>query len=80
MKNFAEQVVEHVNHITQQLGSIPEKILLYRDGVGEGQVDEVVEVEFKTILSKMKDIYGDKGPRFTIVIVTKIIDDRFAVE
>lgn len=57
-------------------GNLPENILLYRDGVSEGQYQMVVDEELPQIQHACKPLYGrtlaEKGiPRITIVVVGK---------
>ncbi|XP_052901674.1 protein aubergine-like [Anopheles moucheti] len=59
-------------------GSLPRRILLYRDGVGEGQLRHVVNFEAKTIKSMLSLIYIKKEfkPQLTIIVVNKRINTR----
>ncbi|XP_046398366.1 piwi-like protein Siwi [Ischnura elegans] len=56
---------------------LPSKIVIYRDGVGEGQVNYVVEHEVETIKESLKKVYGGDNYRMAFVIVTKRINTRF---
>jgi len=56
-------------------GSLPEKIILFRDGVGDGQLDVVALFEAAQIEGLFK-ILGVE-PEFTFVIVQKRINLRF---
>ena len=63
-------------------GEFPENILVYRDGVSEGQYDTVIEKELPKLRDACEKIYPAdrtrKGfPRFTIVIVGKRHHTRF---
>jgi len=59
-------------------GCLPARIMLYRDGVGDGQINYVVEHEIKAIEKCFKDagIDGDQL-KFTYIIVSKRINTRF---
>ena len=59
--------------------SLPDTIIFYRDGVGEGQFREVREIEIPSILQGFAKISPDYKPKFCEVIVTKKINDRFFV-
>jgi hypothetical protein len=50
---------------------------LYRDGVGESQFGLVMQHEIPSILESFKSIDPNYSPKFTEIIVTKRIDDRF---
>ena len=56
----------------------PVKILIYRDGVSEGQYKTVLEDELKQIREACKEIYGQRPqPKITIVVVGKRHHTRF---
>jgi len=68
---------------------LPQSIFMYRDGVGDGQIDYVVESEVKEIEKSIADcvtaLYQDpnaskefmKNFKFTFIIVSKRINTRF---
>lgn len=56
----------------------PDKILIYRDGVSEGQYKVVLEDELKQIREACSKVYGRRPqPRITIVVVGKRHHTRF---
>ncbi|KAK4234170.1 ribonuclease H-like domain-containing protein [Achaetomium macrosporum] len=58
----------------------PEALIIYRDGVSEGQYDHVVEKEYPKIRSVCEGIYKEAKqpvPKITIVIVGKRHHTRF---
>lgn len=57
---------------------LPSKILIYRDGVSEGQYKTVLEDELKQIREACNEIYGTRTlPKITIVVVGKRHHTRF---
>ncbi|XP_076545274.1 piwi-like protein Siwi [Osmia lignaria lignaria] len=56
---------------------LPTHILIYRDGVGEGQVPYVHNHEIEQIKSKLTSVYGDTTVKMAFIIVTKRINTRF---
>lgn len=60
--------------------TLPQKIIFYRDGVGEGQIGYVFEHEIKQIKDKLQQIYADAGVssgyKMAFVIVSKRINTR----
>ncbi|KAI8735952.1 piwi protein 1 [Biomphalaria glabrata] len=62
--------------------ALPQKIILYRDGVGDGQLQTVFHSEQEQVMSALKDTGGqDYRPGFAFVIVKKRIQTRlFAKE
>ncbi|XP_014208216.1 piwi-like protein Siwi [Copidosoma floridanum] len=57
---------------------LPSCIIIYRDGVGDGQIPFVHEYEVKQIQKKLEDVYkvANKKLRLAFVIVTKRINTR----
>jgi len=63
-------------------GTLPENILVYRDGVSEGQYDIVLEQELPALRKACKEVYPatvtkNGMPRMTIIIVGKRHNTRF---
>lgn len=60
-------------------GCLPERILLFRDGVGDGQIAYVKEHEVASIESTIKSIYEQHNitnVKFMYVVVTKRVNTR----
>ncbi|XP_053668033.1 protein aubergine-like [Anopheles marshallii] len=60
-------------------GVLPRRIIMYRDGVGEGQLRHVVNFETKTIKSMLSQVYAnckDFRPQLSIIVVSKRINTR----
>ncbi|KAK3675877.1 hypothetical protein LTR78_004069 [Recurvomyces mirabilis] len=60
-------------------GGLPTKIILYRDGVSEGQYDQVLLLELPAFLDAFKERYGEekKWPKMAILVVGKRHHTRF---
>lgn len=58
---------------------LPQRILIYRDGVSEGQFKTVLEQELPHIRTACQNVYGAKSkqPRITIVVSVKRHQTRF---
>ena len=60
---------------------LPERVIVYRDGVGDGQIALVKEQEVTMIQAALKDVAekanGGKLIKLTYVIVSKRINSRF---
>ena len=63
-------------------GNLPTKIIIYRDGVGEGQRDQIVEKEISQFKETLKPIYNTVTgiPPITLVVVNKRINQRMFVK
>ncbi|KAH8412373.1 hypothetical protein KR009_001599 [Drosophila setifemur] len=62
-------------------GTLPERILFFRDGVGDGQLYHVVNTEVKFLKAKLDEIYKSAGKaegcRMAFIIVAKRINTRY---
>jgi aubergine-like protein len=60
-------------------GQLPARLMMYRDGVGEGQLLDVKETEVTAMEEKIKIVYGEAKqaiPKFIYLIVNKRINTR----
>ncbi|MCL4132546.1 UNVERIFIED_CONTAM: hypothetical protein GTU68_019042, partial [Idotea baltica] len=57
-------------------GFLPQTIIVFRDGVGEGQIGYVKEHEVKAIKDCFKSVYPKVLPKLVFVIVSKRINTR----
>lgn len=56
---------------------LPERIVIYRDGVGEGQIPYVKDTEIKAVKHMLPEVYsGSPLPKLVVVVVTKRINTR----
>lgn len=55
----------------------PKQIVLYRDGVGDGQLQYALEHEASQLLSAFQSVVPPIEPKFTMVVVQKKINTRF---
>lgn len=54
----------------------PDRIIIYRDGVSDGQLEIVVKYEVKQLLASFKAIEINYEPTLTVIIVQKRINTR----
>lgn len=57
-------------------GELPEKIIFYRDGVGEGQIQYVQKKEIEPLLIKLQHLYEEKEIQLVYIIVNKRTNTR----
>jgi aubergine-like protein len=75
--NFATFVALACKKYKDVNGQYPERILIYRDGVGEGQLEYVYEHEVTRIKDRLKqEIYPNSELKFAFVVVSKRINTR----
>ncbi|XP_038559676.1 piwi-like protein 1 [Micropterus salmoides] len=58
-------------------GCLPSRIIVYRDGVGDGQLHSVVNYEVSQIMDSIKSMGEDYSPKLSVVVVKKRISSRF---
>jgi aubergine-like protein len=58
-------------------GTYPQRIIVYRDGVGDGQLKTVLAHEVVQFQQAFQRISPDYKPRFTVIIVSKRINAKF---
>ncbi|KAI7797911.1 piwi-like protein 1 [Triplophysa rosa] len=57
--------------------SLPSRIIVYRDGVGDGMLQSVVDYEVPQIMQSIKTMGANYDPKLTVVVVKKRISARF---
>jgi aubergine-like protein len=66
-----------LRHYYNLNGTAPAKIIIYRDGVGDGQLDTVIQHEVPQLFETFKSIGTDYKPQMAFVIVKKRLNTRF---
>nr|XP_003227897.2 PREDICTED: piwi-like protein 1 [Anolis carolinensis] len=56
---------------------LPSRIIVYRDGVGDGQLKTLVSYEVPQFLECLKTIGQDYSPKLTVIVVKKRLNNRF---
>ncbi|KAK3566050.1 hypothetical protein QTP86_025034, partial [Hemibagrus guttatus] len=56
---------------------LPSRIIVYRDGVGDGMLQSVVNYEVPQIMQSIKAMGENYAPKLTVVVVKKRIASRF---
>ncbi|XP_009955581.1 PREDICTED: piwi-like protein 1, partial [Leptosomus discolor] len=56
---------------------LPSRIVVYRDGVGDGQLSTLVDYEVPQFLDCMKSVGRDYNPRLSVIVVKKRVNTRF---
>lgn len=75
--NFGTNILKCVHEYGKQHGKFPTKIVVYRDGIGEGQINYVKEHEVKDIQAKLKPAYKNVPFQLGFLSVSKKINTRF---
>lgn len=76
--SFSFNIVKALKEYQILHGYIPNRILIYRDGVGDGQLPYVFEHEVEMIKAKLEPIYKSQGMplKLAFIIVSKRINTR----
>uniref|UniRef100_A0A6J0V0B6 Piwi-like protein 4 isoform X1 n=1 Tax=Pogona vitticeps TaxID=103695 RepID=A0A6J0V0B6_9SAUR len=62
-------------------GQLPDRVIVYRDGVGDGQLKMVVDYEVPQLLSSLNECTGGfRRPKLSVVVVRKKTLCRFFTE
>nr|SIP62985.1 Piwi Like RNA-Mediated Gene Silencing 1 [Protopterus annectens] len=56
---------------------LPSRIVVYRDGVGDGQLNTVVNYEVPQLMDCLKSVGTDYNPRLSVIVVKKRVSTRF---
>lgn len=74
---FALNLNKALQCFRDQHKTLPETIIIYRDGVGEGQTNYVFQHEIQNIRDKLDSIYNDAPYKLAFIVVSKRINTRF---
>lgn len=79
IKDFKNIVVHHLNVFKEKNGEYPAIILYYRDGVSEGQFDQVMAIERRAMVDACRQVKQgyEKTVKMTVVVVQKRHHTRF---
>ncbi|CAH0702423.1 unnamed protein product [Spodoptera exigua] len=61
-------------------GSLPNRIFIYRDGVGDGQIPYVHTHEVGQIKKKLAEVYGGPSYKMAFIVVSKRINTRIFLD
>lgn len=63
-----------------QHGVLPQRIIFYRDGVGDGQIKQVHQIEVASLRQMLDETYAKRGdgqlPKLAFIIVSKRVNTR----
>lgn len=78
--NLPLGVLSAIRKYQEVHGYLPDRLLFYRDGVGEGQTNFVYEHELSNLRRVLEQYYGEKELKLAFVIVSKRINTKFFAE
>eukprot|EP00069_Balaena_mysticetus_P002147 bmy_15507T0 len=59
---------------------LPARIIVYRDGVGDGQLKTLIEYEIPQLLSSVSEASSNTSPKLSVIVVRKKCMPRFLTE
>lgn len=78
--NLCKTLGNAIEHYLKLHGVLPDKLFFYRDGVGDGQIEQVHQIEMQEIKQQLKQLrtkYNNPDAlKLTFVIVNKRINTR----
>ena len=67
---------DSVCHVLQVNGTLPDRIVVFRDGVGDGQMNTVKQYEVPQFLASFSRFQSNYQPKLAVVVVQKRISTR----
>lgn len=77
ISDFDEILKEHLEYFEKQRGCLPKVIIYFRDGVSEGQFQQVLTIELTALYRGCQAYRQDYKPKITFIIVQKRHHTRF---
>lgn len=77
-KEFGIGVIKAINAYREKHDTLPKKIIIYRGGVGDGDIPYLRDVEVKQLDAKLQELYKnfDATPQLIFMIVSKKVNSR----
>ncbi|XP_018355281.1 PREDICTED: protein argonaute-3 [Trachymyrmex septentrionalis] len=69
-----------INAFHKYNGCNPERIIIYRDGVGDGDLDYVENYEVKQLLATFNRVAPNYKPQLSVIVVQKRINTRIFIK
>ncbi|KAF2812260.1 Piwi-domain-containing protein [Mytilinidion resinicola] len=79
VSDLEEMITERLKLWSSKNKGLPDKVIVYRDGVSEGQYAIVLEKEYPAFVASFNKLYGatSKHPKVSIIVVGKRHHTRF---
>lgn len=68
--------IASINAYKKQNGSNPDRIIVYRDGVGDGEIDTIGKYEVKQLLTTFARVDPNYKPQLSVIVVQKRVNTR----
>ncbi|KAI4727686.1 Piwi-domain-containing protein [Aureobasidium sp. EXF-10728] len=77
VQGLTEMMIERLELWRKHNKKLPSKIIIFRDGVSEGQYNLVLDRELPPIQKAFEKLYGPRTPRVVLIVVGKRHHTRF---
>ncbi|KAL0271382.1 UNVERIFIED_CONTAM: hypothetical protein PYX00_008486 [Menopon gallinae] len=77
VEGLIQSFIAALKNYLKKNSMLPDRIVVYRDGVGDGQFDIVKDFEVPQFLEACRVVSSDYKPKFSFVIVQKRISTKF---
>jgi aubergine-like protein len=74
---FASNILAGLENYHKINSKLPSRVIIYRDGVGDGQVQHVFTIEVQEVRRAIKKIPGGDTIKLIFIIVSKRINTKF---
>lgn len=71
---------EGIKRYFEKNKTLPGRILVYRDGVGEGMIPHVFDYELQQMMNAVRAMNPESPPKLSFTIVTKRVNSRFFLQ
>ncbi|KAJ1918058.1 hypothetical protein H4219_002838 [Mycoemilia scoparia] len=71
IQGLEESVYDHLKSFRNSTGALPQRVIMYRDGVSEGQFEQVANQEVPAIKRACQSFNKSYNPKVTVVVVLK---------
>jgi eukaryotic translation initiation factor 2C len=78
IQEFDKMVIEIINNFKKERNNcLPQKVIVFRDGVSEGQFQHVIDNEYSLLEKAFKSFGPNYNPKITFIVVQKRHHTRF---
>ncbi|CAH1733066.1 unnamed protein product [Aphis gossypii] len=77
LSNFGNSIYKALSNYREKNHKLPNTIVIYRDGVGDGHLSNVHKIEVELVKIICEEFYADKKVGLAFIIVNKRISTRF---
>lgn len=77
IQDLDKMIIELLKIYEEKMKTLPDRVVIYRDGVSEGQFQTMFNEEVRVIKETLVGYHGDYRPKLTFIVVQKRHHTRF---